>query len=618
MRIHMIGGGSIKQLTEIPAFTYEDFANSLEPYEYVHKFSNNQFELSRVVEVVSKKATGVGFSVFKRTYSEYVKSLKTQSESILADSVTQFENQPLDLNSGQWRADDEGITIWENYGERMACNHPLLPVMRLVNIDTGIEKLQLAYRKGKQWRYTIADKKTLASANSILDLANVGVAVTSENAKYLVRYLHDIESLNYDFIPEKNSVSRMGWIEQEGFSPYVENLIFDGDANFRVFFESVQPGGDKDKWMTLAKGIRSKDNLPPRILLASSFASALVKPLCGLPFFVHMWGGTEVGKTVGLMLAASVWANPEVGRYIHTFNSTAVGREKSAAFVNSLPLILDELQIIADRKTFDRDIMMLAEGAGRTRGTKTGGIDKTPTWSNCIITSGEMPITNMASGGGAINRIVEIECEERLFSDPRLVADTVKRNHGFAGQIFVECLQEDGAIDYANKIFKEYYSVLSESDTTEKQAMAASIILTADRLATEWVFEDDCTLTVQDIERYLHTKAAVSINERAFYFLCEYVAGNRNKFCGGSSDHDVLGDIIDDRVYIMRSAFNRICSENGYNPQAFLSWAKANKRIDAPEKGYARTRRINGVPAHCVVLLLGGDGENVAMLDDLP
>ena len=68
-------------------------------------------------------------------------------------------------------------------------------------------------------------------------------------------------------------------------------------------------------------------NVFPRLILAASFASVLVKPLGGLPFFLHIWGGTEVGKTVGLMLAASVWANPEVGRYIHTFNSTSVGRE---------------------------------------------------------------------------------------------------------------------------------------------------------------------------------------------------------------------------------------------------------------------------------------------------
>ena len=77
--------------------------------------------------------------------------------------------------------------------------------MRLVNIDTGVEKLMISYRKGKQWRSTLADKKTLASNNSILELANVGVGVTSENSKLLVQYLHDVESLNYDLIPRKTA-----------------------------------------------------------------------------------------------------------------------------------------------------------------------------------------------------------------------------------------------------------------------------------------------------------------------------------------------------------------------------------------------------------------------------
>ena len=106
--------------------------------------------------------------------------------------------------------------------------------------------------------------------------------------------------------------------------------------------------------MDLAKEIRSGDNPAPKILLVAAFASVLVEPCSCLPFFVHVCGGTETGKTVGLMLAASVWANPEMGKYIHTFNSTAVAQELSAGFVNSLPLILDELQIIKDRKDFDQ------------------------------------------------------------------------------------------------------------------------------------------------------------------------------------------------------------------------------------------------------------------------
>ena len=155
-------------------------------------------------------------------------------------------------------------------------------------------------------------------------------------------------------------------------------------------------------------------------MLAGSFSSALVEPLGTLPFFIHIWGTTEKGKTVALMLAASVWANPKMGEYIHSFNSTAVAQEMAAGFVNSLPLILDELQMIKERKEFDQLIYQLTEGVGRVRGKrKTGGLQKVHTWQNSILTSGESPITNASSGGGAVNRIIELECDnDMLFENP--------------------------------------------------------------------------------------------------------------------------------------------------------------------------------------------------------
>ena len=45
-----------------------------------------------------------------------------------------------------------------------------------------------------------------------------------------------------------------------------------------------------------------------KLMLAASFASVLVPLLGGLPFIVDLWGETEGGKTVTLMVAASVWS----------------------------------------------------------------------------------------------------------------------------------------------------------------------------------------------------------------------------------------------------------------------------------------------------------------------
>ena len=141
----------------------------------------------------------------------------------------------------------------------------------------------------------------------------------------MVRYLTDIEALNYDKIPELNSVGRLGWIDDYDFSPYVDNLVFDGETSFKHFFESVRACGKYEKWLEVADIVRHGSSVPARIMLAASFASVLVE-LCGaLPFFVHLWGNTEGGKTVALMVAASVWANPRMGDYIHSFNSTGCG-----------------------------------------------------------------------------------------------------------------------------------------------------------------------------------------------------------------------------------------------------------------------------------------------------
>lgn len=593
----------------IVLYTKEAFTDSTAPFEEVYKFIDDKFTLVREIEKMSDRAKAVGVPNFKKMFQTYCASLKANSSQIYSTNSTNFSDQPIELNSGRWEADEYGIRTTGPFdNEVFACCHPILPVRRLVNIDTGIEKLELAYRKGRNWRRVICDKRQLASASSIVGLADYGIAVTSENAKYMVTYLHDLENLNYDTIPENNSVSRLGWIDGEGFSPYVEDLVFDGDLSFRHFFESVSEKGKYEKWLAAVKEIR-KGDVPARIMLAASFASVLVEPCGGLPFFVHLWGGTETGKTVGLMLAASVWANPEMGRYIHTFNSTAVAQELSAGFVNSLPLILDELQIVREKKDFDNMIYQLSEGVGRARGQKTGGIQKTVTWNNCMLTTGEQPISNHASGSGAVNRIIEINCEDvKLFDEPVKTVEILKKNYGFAGRKFVERLQEPGGMDTAKDLQKGIYKDIIKTDTTEKQALAASIILTADTLISAWIFGDGKELFYRDITPFLSTKAEVSASERAYSWLTEWIAQNRNKFTEAASANDTWGKFELGTVCIIRNIFDRACQENGFNSTSFLSWLKRKDCIDTEFKGNTRRKRINGVLCHCVVVKLAPEG----------
>jgi hypothetical protein len=595
-------------MSEEWSFEKDDFLTTT-PYEALYAYHKEPFTHAAKMEELAAYSVSKGFKGFKTMYKKYVESLKAQSGTIYIDNVTNFTNQPLELNAGDWEADDSGIFKKNGYNDEVACPHPIMPVERLVNIDTGEEKLQLAFRKGTIWRKLIFSKTVLASSNKVTELAGSGIAVTSQNAKAFIQYISDMENLNYDLIPEKKSIGRFGYIPDEGFSPFVDGLIFDGDANFKAMFQTVRSRGSETKWLETAAEVREMSTTA-KIILAASFASVLLEPLNCLPFFVHLWGvDSGTGKTVALMVAASVWGDPAVGAYVKTFDGTVVGMEKTAAFLNNLPFCLDELQLAKDSKgrtTFD--VYKLAQGVGRTRSNRSGGVDLTPTWRNCILTTGESPLTGTASGAGAVNRVIDIECKsaQAVIRDGMRISGAVKRNYGFAGKKFVEQLYQPGVVDQVSERYRELFRVLSDRDTTEKQAMAAAAIILADELACQWIFSGQQPLTIEQVSEFLASKAAVSAGDRGYKYLCDWVTQNSNKLCGRSENPniEVLGALEDGRAYIIRSVFERILQDAGYSTAAMISYLKQSNLIETRGRANTKGKRINGIPTECFCLRL--------------
>ncbi len=595
-------------MSEEWSFEKDDFLTTT-PYEALYAYHKEPFTHAAKMEELAAYSVSKGFKGFKTMYKKYVESLKAQSGTIYIDNVTNFTNQPLELNAGDWEADDSGIFKKNGYNDEVACPHPIMPVERLVNIDTGEEKLQLAFRKGTIWRKIIVSKTVLASSNKVTELAGSGIAVTSQNARAFIQYISDMENMNYYLIPEKKSIGRFGYIPDEGFSPFVDGLIFDGDANFKAMFQTVRSRGSETKWLETAEEVREMSTTA-KIILAASFASVLLEPLNCLPFFVHLWGvDSGTGKTVALMVAASVWGDPAVGAYVKTFDGTVVGMEKTAAFLNNLPFCLDELQLAKDSKgrtTFD--VYKLAQGVGRTRGNRSGGVDLTPTWRNCILTTGESPLTGTASGAGAVNRVIDIECKsaQAVIKDGMRISGAVKRNYGFAGRKFVERLYQPGVIDQVSERYRELFRILSDRDTTEKQAMAAAAIILADELACQWIFSGQQPLTIEQVSEFLASKAAVSAGDRGYKYLCDWVTQNSNKLCGRSENPniEVLGALEDGRAYIIRSVFERILQDAGYSTAAMISYLKQENLIETRGRANTRGKRINGIPTECFCLRL--------------
>lgn len=609
--------------TKIPEFSANDFYNSSKPYDWLNQFKENKFLASQMREKLKARASEVGVKGFIGLWNAYLETINKKN-GIKIENATYFDGQELELFSGNYICDDSGVATTDKHGyEINICRHPIMPIQRLVNIDSGEERLQIAFKKGRAWRSVIVEKSTIASSSGILQLAASGVMVNSENAKSLSTYLFEMEDLNYEAIPEQKSVGRLGWVGNHGFSPYVDELVFDGENNFKHVFAAVGQSGDRQAWVDAMIALRA-EKTAGRIVLAASFASAILQPIGLLPFVCHLWGGTETGKSVSLMIAASVWACPKMGEYITTFNSTSVGMEMMATFLNSLPMCMDELQIqsSAGIRDFDRIIYQLTEGVGRTRGAKTGGLQKVNTWKNCIITNGEHPISNANSGGGAVNRIIEFECADKVFSDLVGICSVITKNYGFAGREFVEYLQTEDAFDRVNQIQKEYYRELLKSDSTDKQAASASAILAADHIATELIFKDGNNLTVEDMTKIMTKKEDVNINKRAADFIQELVSRNPNHFKPndfGTYSGEVWGKIGDGYVYIIKSVFDREMSNAGYNSTAFLAWAKRQGYLQTDNGKRTKKARVGGAMTNCVCVLAEiPDGTEHDLEGDLP
>lgn len=601
-----------KNYKPVSDYTKEDFLTGTEPYEYCCAFIDDPFEFERAKARVTEQAAKLKIRSFMTLLGNYCrKYAKNLSETFTA---TNFPMQPIQLICGNYICDYTGVSL---DGETV-CSHPIMPIMRMCNIDTGIEKIKIAYsRGGKAFRYLVVDRKTVSSANKIVDLSDSGIAVTSESAKALVKYFAKIEQLNPELIPETECVTRLGWINQSDdqldFAPYIDSIVFDGEAEYKKHYDSVKAVGDIRKWYELIyHNIRLK-SVAARMVFASSLASVLVKPLGCNCFWVHLWGETESAKTVLAMTAASIWGNPEIGDYIMTFNATTVGMEKTAAFYNNLPYILDELQIINDKRDLDNLIYMLTEGSGRSRGNKLGGLDAVPKWKNAVITTGERPITTARSGGGSVNRVIEIECKEKFFDDPRHVANTVKANYGFFGKMFVQKLIKDG-FGHAEELFDSYQKkLIVDYDIMQKQAQSAALILTADTLMCEMLGVEETALKTEEVAEFLKTKASVSVNPRAYEYMCSFVALNSTRFVyNPDKPIDQWGVLPGDKqsVYIAVPVFRKVCEEEGYNSQALLSYLRDNHLIEIDKKGKnSVNKRVNGLGTRCVHLTLPSEDD---------
>ncbi len=556
-------------------------------------------------------------SILKAFFTDY------QQKMHETGMTTQFTGQPIELGCSGWIAGDSGV-----YTEKMdtkgfpvrimACAHPILPIQILKNVDTSEERVKLAYFKYGEWQAVTVSREVCADNASIVKvLSRIGVEVTSENAKYLVRYISDCIGLNPAKLQPVKAINRLGWCGSE-FMPYANDIVYDGDRDYEPIFRNIRSGGNYELWRDHCAVLRK--NKVVRMAFAASAASVLIELLNTLPFVFHIWSG-ESGtcKTVAIMAAMSIWGNPKMGGLVKTMNTTKVGIMRTSAFLYSLPYAGDELQTMKDKwmTNFDQLIYQITEGIDRGRGRATGGVEETKTWKCSYLFTGEEPITKNNSRAGSKNRVIEIEVEEKLLDDGNHTVSVLTENYGFAGRILVEYLQNT-EIRKLQEEYKSYFDAMCKLDTTEKQAMAMACILVADRILTELIFTEETALTVKDIKQYLRSAGEVDISERSYQAVMNWVAKNPVRFLNPNVPDsanrygEVWGRIDEEPgksgqppvVIINKDVLCEFLEKNGFDYSAISKkWAAKGKILKNSQGKYVHQTRVYGIKASYIKIV---------------
>jgi hypothetical protein len=521
---------------------------------------------------------------FQKAEQEKEKEEKLSRSLQTVENITNFYEDDIgkeypDMACGSWIATENGIFSSETSKAReLVCHHPIMPIKRLKNLETNKEQITIAFKRDGLWSEITVPKSNIASTQKIVNLVDYGVQVNTENAKLLIKYLSDVEMYNADMIDIQRSTSKLGW-HGDTFVPYDLSIVFDGEYRFRTLFQSIQESGDYFKWVTLAKQLRSCGRLEPRIALAASFASVLIHPLNALPFIVDFYGQTGGGKTVTINIAASIWGDPAPGAYVGNFRASDTNLEIRADMLNSLPMVLDDSKNASKyvQDNYESLIYNLCAGKGKGRSNKDLGVAEEKTWNCVTICNGENPISEFADSGGAINRIIEIECCEDIYENPSEINSTVMKNYGFAGRVFVGNLKKITP-DELKEMKSEIEKGFDGYNFPAKQVMAISTLLLADKLATDFIFKDGRELTIEDVVDIPTRKKDVSEGQRCYEFIIESLSVYGQHFdaqfsCdqwGFKETPDEYGDVY---VYFYPKPLENLLKNNGFSRKAFSAWA---------------------------------------------
>ena len=344
--------------------------------------------------------------------------------------------------------------------------------------------------------------------------------------------------------------------------------------------------------------------------MAGAVASILLKKIKQSGFTLHIWGESEYGKTVACMVGQSMFGNPEqnAGKGIGiNFNFTAAGLEYRLGAYNNIPLFINEMQHQKDAKDYDKILFLVAEGKGKSKSTKNGGIARENYWNNVVITNGEKNIIKTNSNAGAYNRCISIEITQHSYENLSEVADFAKENYGTVIREILEHLDEYDC----KAIYKKFLEELKDVDTTDKQKILVAEILLGDKILTDIIFKDGHYLKREDLEGSLVSKNQIAVEERALEVIKDWYVSEKRHFFDRKEDDDIEERIElygkkmqDGYIAFIPSILKDKLNSNGFDGDEVINAWKRKNYLKCDKNRNSKNVRFGTSTTKCIVVNL--------------
>ena len=176
-------------------------------------------------------------------------------------------------------------------------------------------------------------------------------------------------------------------------------------------------------------------------------------------------------------------------------------------------------------------------------------------------------------------------------------------------------------MDQIREMQAEIQKEIYRDDAMQKQSIALSVILTADRIATDRIFCDGEYIDIESAKKVLASQSEVSEHERCYRYLLDKISMNSQRF-DAAVNVEQWG-IIDQGYAIMYvQAVKDLCESGSYSYKAFMNWADKNGLLQTDGKNQTKNKKMGKKAVRCVWLKLDSamdsDGFSPADQEELP